>query len=78
MDLTSEAQQAVERGQAIPISVGQTPCVIVRADVYQRVADLLELGEFDPGMGHQAFREAAGDEWDDPALDVYEQYRRTP
>ena len=78
MDLTTEAKQAVERGQAVPVSIGRTPCVIVRADVYQRISDLLELGEFDPSVGYQAFREAAGNEWDDLALDVYEQYRKAP
>ena len=75
MDLTNEARQAIERGQAVPVSIGRTPCVIVRADVYQRISALLELGEFDPSVGYQEFREAAGDEWDDPALDVYERYR---
>lgn len=76
MNLTTEQQQAIESGQAVPVNFGETHCVVIRKDVYERVASL--LGDFEPQMGYEAFREAAGEEWNDPALDVYEQYRKKP
>jgi hypothetical protein len=35
MDLTADQQQAVESGEAVPVVVGRTECVIVRRDVYE-------------------------------------------
>lgn len=78
MNLTAEQKQALEHGQTVSMMVDQMPCVLVRADVYQRIAALLDVGEYEPSQGYEAFRQAAGDEWDDPALDVYEQYRKRP
>jgi hypothetical protein len=35
MNLTAEQQQALQRGQAVPVDVGGTPCVLLRKDVYE-------------------------------------------
>lgn len=36
MNLTNEEQRAVEGGRAVPVTIGQAECVVVRKDVYER------------------------------------------
>ena len=35
MQLTTEQKQALERGEAVPITIDQTECVVVRKDRYE-------------------------------------------
>lgn len=44
MQLSMEQQQAVEKGEAITVTVGGTECVVVRRDVYLRLDP-----DYDPG-----------------------------
>ena len=75
MNLTREQVDSARAGEPVRAvdPETQTELVVLRADVYERLKSLLE--DFDPRETYEAFRQAAGDEWDDPALDVYEQYR---
>lgn len=36
MEITSEQEQALHKGQAIQVSVGGMPCVLLRKDVYEQ------------------------------------------
>ena len=36
MELTAEQQQAIQNGQAVTVTVGGAPCVLVRKDVFDR------------------------------------------
>jgi hypothetical protein len=80
MQLTAEQLKAVEKGQPLRFSAPETNSefVVLRADLFDRFKALFAEEEFDPRLGYAAFRRAAGDEWDDPSLDVYEQYRKKP
>jgi hypothetical protein len=79
MNVTPQQQQDALDGRAVRLCDPQTQAefILLRADLYERVKGLVEE-DFDPGVGYEAFRQAAGDEWDDPSLDVYEQYRNQP
>jgi hypothetical protein len=78
MNLTIQQQQAIQNGEAMRLTDPQTQleCVLVRADVYdwsQRGGQALDAQET-----YEAFGAVAGPAgWDDPAMDVYEQYRTT-
>jgi hypothetical protein len=37
MELSAAQIQAVENGEAVPITVGHTQCVLLREDLYERV-----------------------------------------
>jgi hypothetical protein len=78
MHLTAEQLEVVQNGKPLRFTAPETNSefVVLRADVYDRVKALLDLDDFDPRQGYIAFGQAAGEEWDDPALDVYEQYRK--
>jgi len=36
MTLTAEQELAVQRGQAVEISVGGAPCIVLRKDIYEQ------------------------------------------
>jgi len=37
MDLTSEQVQAIQKGEPVPVTVGQTECVLVRKDRFREM-----------------------------------------
>jgi hypothetical protein len=75
--LTNDQWQAVQNGQAvrIPSPATDCDCIVVRADVYERISALVEDGLSAEQVGtlvEQAMREY--DEGD-PLLDSYQNYR---
>jgi hypothetical protein len=80
--LTIEQQKSIESGEPVrltPPEVG-VECAVVRADVYDRVKTLLYIDEpMTPEERLAAIHNAgARAGWNDPSLDVYEEYRRKP
>ena len=82
MVLTDEQREAIKNGQPVHVTdpEAQLDCVVVRADVFDRVRALLigdgPLTQEEKVAAIQAAGLRAG--WDDPTLDVYEQYRKKP
>ncbi|MEX2140146.1 MAG: hypothetical protein WD894_12850 [Pirellulales bacterium] len=78
MNLTAEQVQAVQKGEPVRLSdplLGDY--VVVRADVFQALAyDDGALSNNERGYLFREFGRRAG--WDDPELDVYEEYRDSP
>lgn len=61
MRLNNAQREALEQGEAVAVTVGQTECVILRKDVYERVkAVLFDDGEMDPCAAYPAVLRA----WD--------------
>ncbi len=46
MILTAEQLQAVQHGEFVPITVGQTECVLVRKDRIQRIRTAYDDGDW--------------------------------
>jgi hypothetical protein len=67
IDLTEEQQCELGKGEPAKLRDPRTKdtYVLVRADVYDRMRAIID-----------GATKRAG--WDDPALDAYEQYRKTP
>jgi hypothetical protein len=80
MQLTQEQLQAVRSGEPITVSDPEIgpECVLVRADVFSRVKDLLyDDADFSPREGYPLVdRVMAEDDADDPALESYQSYRQ--
>lgn len=82
MNLTAEQQHALERGEPIRFLEPEThtECVLIRADVYDQVKTIIyhdgPLSDEEKLAAIRHAGERAG--WDDPELDVYEQYRKQP
>jgi antitoxin (DNA-binding transcriptional repressor) of toxin-antitoxin stability system len=74
MELSSDQLRAVENGEAVPITVDQTPCVLIRADIYDRVRAMLDIEEAYPLID-----ETFQDGWEAPGMadyDRYDEFRR--
>ena len=70
MELSAEQIQAVEAGEAVPVIVEHTKCVLLRADIYeQRVKALLEIADAYP-LIDETFREG----WEAPGMADYDRY----
>lgn len=80
MDISDEQLAAAVQGQAVTFQAGGTDFVILRSDVYDRVrAILYEDAPLNEAQRLAAIHAAgARADWDDPELDVYEQFRRQP
>ena len=78
MDLTSKQRQALEQGEAVPVTVEQTECILLRRDIYERVKKVVQCDdrEFDPREAYPLVNEVMReDDEHDPLLDSYQKYR---
>ena len=78
MTLTQEQIKAIQHGDPVRIKSAEVgaECVLLRADVYERVRAVLEDGlsmEQVAALVEQNMRE---DDEQDPLLDSYQKYRR--
>ena len=71
MTLTKQQKEAVERGEAVSMTVDGTECVLVKKDVYELVRDLIE--EAHPRTMKRHLAKIMQDDWSDPAMNVYDQ-----
>jgi len=69
MELSAEQLRAVENGEAVPVTVQHTKCVLIRADIYERVKVLIEIEETYP-LIDETFREG----WEAPGMADYDRY----
>jgi hypothetical protein len=69
MELSAEQLQAVENGEAVPVTVQHTKCVLIRANIYARVEAIVEIEETYPCID-ETFREG----WEVPAMADYDHY----
>ncbi|HTN03976.1 MAG TPA: hypothetical protein VL132_18955 [Planctomycetaceae bacterium] len=80
MQLTREQLQAVRSGEPMTVNDPEIrpECVLVRADVFARVKDLLyDDADFSPREAYPLVdRVMAEDDADDPALESYQSYRQ--
>ncbi len=60
MHLTDQ-QQAIEHGDAVPVVVNQTECIVIRKDVYEK-----SRGDFDPRLTYAAVLKAWDADDDNP------------
>ena len=76
MTLTAEQVQALKNGESVRIDpdIG-TECVIVRADVFDRVKTLLDDGVTFEQVGILVNEALKEDDLDDPLLESYQKYR---
>jgi hypothetical protein len=69
MELSAAQVRAIENGEAVPITVGHTKCVLIREDLYERVKTVLDIQDVYPLLD-ETFREG----WDAPGMSDYDRY----
>jgi hypothetical protein len=75
MDLTNDQKSAVVRGEAVPVVVDATQCVVVRADVFNRVRAVIDDGLTSEQVGRLIEQNMQEYDEGDPLLDSYQQCR---
>jgi hypothetical protein len=77
-NLTSEQRRAIEGTGGKPVYLvdadTHTAYVLLRADQYESIKALIEEEEFDPRSTYPLVDETFRQYWDDPAMDVYDDY----
>jgi len=69
MELSAEQLRAVENGEAVPVIIQHTKCILIRADIYERVKALIEIEETYP-LIDETFKEG----WEAPGMADYDRY----
>ena len=69
MELSAAQIRAIENGEAVPITVEHTKCVLLREDLYERVKTVLDIEDAYPLLD-ETFREG----WDAPGMADYDRY----
>lgn len=74
MTLTLQQKQALQSGKVVHVTVEDTPSVLLRKDVYDRVKRVIEydvspLTDEEQRAALRHVGQLAG--WDDPEMDVY-------
>jgi hypothetical protein len=74
LTLSAEHQIALQQGESVRVveKATQMPCVVVRADVFDRIKRLLR--DFDPRDAYAALDEVMQEDWSDPRMAEYDNY----
>lgn len=74
LTLSAEHQKALQQGESVPVieKATQTRCVVVRADVFDRITKLLP--DSDPREAYPALDEVMKEDWSDPKMAEYDDY----
>jgi hypothetical protein len=76
MNLTQEQHAAVRSGEAVRVDEDGLPCVVLRADVYERLKHLL-LDDSDwseAELRRALAKSAAANGWNESPMDDYDRY----
>ena len=71
IDLTQEQRHILEAAE--PVVPTNTPYVLVRKDVFERIQGLLSDEDWTRDAYQAAMEVFARDGWDDPCMDVYDE-----
>jgi hypothetical protein len=74
MTLTQDQRKAVEAGQNVPLNVDGIDCILVRADVFEKVRNVLSDDLTHEELDAMLAVSAEGSDWMDPAMDIYDEY----
>jgi hypothetical protein len=69
MELSTDQVRALENGEAVPVTINHTSCIILRTDVYERVQALLDMEAAYP-LIDETFREG----WEASDMADYDRY----
>ena len=69
MEFSTDQIRALENGEAVPVIIKHTRCVILRTDIYERVQTLVDIEDTYP-LIDETFREG----WEAPGMADYDRY----
>lgn len=80
MNLTLDQLKTVQDGEPLRFVAPEMrqEFVVVRADVFDRVQQLFDSEDFEPGQALPLVWQAMKRDWEDPAMDAYDNYPESP
>jgi hypothetical protein len=69
MDLSAEQFRALASGEAVPMEINGTSCVLLREDIYGRVKTILDVE-----TAYPLIDETSREGWDAPGMQDYDRY----
>ncbi|MDH3717996.1 MAG: hypothetical protein OES79_07725 [Planctomycetota bacterium] len=70
MELSQEQLETLDKGQPVSLVVDGRSCVLLSNQTYARVRELIE--DWDPSTMKRHMAELMADDWNDPAMNVYD------
>lgn len=74
MTFTKEQREAVETKGTVPITIDGIECVVVRADVFDKVRTVMSDELTQDDLRAILARSAQGSDWLDESMDIYDDY----
>ncbi len=77
LKLNEDLRHAIEEGGGAPLYIEDATnnCyVLLRAEQFEKLKALFEGGDLDPRAMYPLIDEAMKEGWDDPAMDIYDDY----
>ncbi|HJT36438.1 MAG TPA: hypothetical protein VJ783_30730 [Pirellulales bacterium] len=74
MTFTKEELEAIEQAGSVAVTVDGIDCVVLRAEVYDRVRAVLTNSLDHDELRAMLARSAENSEWLDPSMDIYDEY----
>jgi hypothetical protein len=76
MHLSEEQMTALRNGEAVRTRDNDLECVVMRADIYDRVRQLLydDSNWTDDDLRRLLAKSAEGNGWNEPEMDAYDNY----
>lgn len=74
MTLTKQQRQDLDRVGNVPVNVDGVDCILVRSDVFERVCQALGDDWTHDELRASLARAYESSDWNDPAMDAYDQY----
>jgi hypothetical protein len=74
MTLSNEQRAAVQNNGAVPINIDGIDCVVLRADVFDKVKTVLAEGLSHEELRAMLAQSAQGSDWLDPGMNAYDNY----
>jgi hypothetical protein len=74
MTFTKEQREAIERKGSASMTIDGIDCVVLRADIYDKLESLWADDLTHEDLRAMLARSAEGSDWLDPAMDIYDEY----
>ena len=74
MTFTKEQRAAVETSGTVPMTIDGIECVVLRADLYDKVRTVISDGLSHEELRAMLARSAEGSDWLDASMDAYDEY----
>lgn len=78
MTFTQEERKAIEHAGSVAVTVDGIDCVVLRAEVYDRVRAVLTNSLDHDELRAILARSAENSDWLDPSMDIYDEYAPIP